>query len=364
MTTFLIIFILILFFAVIFYVSKALDFARIVREGLHNNYEEATKVNAFLMMIFYMVGMIILVMTSYHLLPRLLPESASVHGEELDKMYDLTVWLTTVIFILTQTILYVFVYFYRYDKNRTAFYFPHNNKLEMVWTIVPAIVLVILVFMGINVWKDTFDFSKIAEYEERTGEKALVFEVTGKQFQWIVRYPGKDGVLGKREISHENIDSFKAHTSIPNELGIVWDDIASRDDIQPKDIYLIKDKPVLVKLGALDVIHSFYLPHFRVKMDCVPGLPTQFMFTPKYTTEEYKQRLKGRRFWRDIDPKTGEERWKNFKFELACAELCGKSHWAMQKNVVVVTQEEYDKWLDSQEPFYTLAGIDKAISKK
>lgn len=346
MTTFLIFFALFLFFLVIFYVSKALDLARITREGQHNDYVGSTKVNAFLMMLFYIIGMAVLVMTTYHLLPRLLPVAASEHGVALDEMFNTTVYLTTLIFILTQTILFVFVYLYRYDKNRTAFYFPHNNKLEMIWTVVPAVVLVILVFMGISVWKDTFDFSKLE------GKDVLVFEVTGKQFTWIVRYPGKDGKLGAREISDENINGFKAKHGIPNELGIKWTEKASQDDFYPNDIYLVKDKPVLVKLGALDVIHSFYLPHFRVKMDCVPGLPTQFMFTPTYTTAEYKEKLKNKRFWKDIDPKTGEERWKNFKFELACAELCGKSHWGMQKNVVVVTQAEFDVWAAKQKPMY------------
>lgn len=357
MTTFLIFFAIFLFFMVIFYVSKALDLARITREGQHNDYVGSTKVNAFLMMLFYIVGMIVLVMTTYHLAPRLLPESASQHGVAIDEMFDYTVYLTTFIFVLTQTILFLFVYFYRYDKNRTAFYFPHNNKLEMIWTIVPAIALVVLVFMGINVWKDIFDFSKLE------GKDVLHIEVTGKQFAWIVRYPGNDNKLGEREISFENINDFREKYGIPNELGIKWEETASQDDFYPNDIYLVKDKPVLVKLGALDVIHSFYLPHFRVKMDCVPGLPTQFMFTPTYTTAEYKERLKGRKFWKDIDPNTGEERWKNFKFELACAELCGRSHWGMQKNVVVVTQEEYDEWAAKQKPMYEMVMKDK-LSKK
>lgn len=357
MTTFLIFFAIFLFFLVIFYVSKALDLARITREGQHNDYVASTKINAFLMMLFYIVGMVVLVMTTYHLLPRMLPESASEHGVEIDKMYDYTIYLTTFVFILTQTILFLFVYFYRYDENRTSFYFPHSNKLEMIWTVVPAIALVILVFMGISVWKDVFDFSKLE------GKDILTFEVTGKQFAWIVRYPGADGKLGDREISFENINDFKTKYGIPNELGIKWEEKASQDDFYPNDIYLVKDKPVLVKLGALDVIHSFYLPHFRVKMDCVPGLPTQFMFTPTYTTAEYKERLKNRRFWKDIDPETGEERWKNFKFELACAELCGKSHWGMQKNVVVVTQEEYDEWAAKQKPMYETVMKDK-LSKK
>lgn len=345
-TTLLSLFALFLFFLVIFYVSKTIELSSIAKNGLKNDYIKATKINAYMSMFFYIVGMILLFMTTMGLAPRLLPESASVHGDALDEMFDLTVLITGIVFILTQTLLFFFVYFYRYDKNRTSYFFPHSNKLEMVWTIVPSVVLVFLVFKGIGVWKDVFDFSKLE------GKDPLVFEVTGKQFTWIIRYPGADGKLGDREITEENINVFNKKYGLPNELGIVWTQPESQDDIYTNDIYLIKDRPTLVKLGALDVIHSFYLPHFRVKMDCVPGLPTQFMLTPKFTTEEFKERLKNKKFWKDIDPKTGEARWKNFKFELACAELCGKSHYGMQKNVIVVTQAEFDTWMAEQTPMY------------
>lgn len=345
-TTLLSLFALFLFFLVIYYIAKTVELSAIAKSGLKKDYIQATKVNAYLSMFFYIIGMVVLVMTTISLAPRLLPEAASEHGVALDGLYDLTVYITGAVFILTQTLLFFFVYFYRYDKDRTSYFFPHSNKLEMVWTIVPSVVLVFLVFKGIGVWKDVFDFSKLE------GKDPIVFEVTGKQFTWIIRYPGADGKLGPREITEENINEFNKKYKLPNELGIVWTDPASQDDVYPNEIYLVKDRPVMVKLGALDVIHSFYLPHFRVKMDCVPGLPTQFMFTPTYTTEEFKERLKNRKFWKDINPETGEARWKDFKFELACAELCGKSHFGMQKNVVVVTQEEYDTWLASQNPMY------------
>ena len=104
----------------------------------------------------------------------------------------------------------------------------------------------------------------------------------------------------------------------------------------------------LKKLGAQDVLHGCFLPHFRVKLDCVPGMPTQFMFTPTYTTEEYKVMLSKKAYWQKIDPATGNPKWQDFTFELACTELCGKSHFAMQRNVVVVTQEEYDAWVESK----------------
>lgn len=350
------IFALFLFFLVVFYISKTIELSAIAKNGIKKDYITATKVNAYLAIIFYIVGMIVLVLTTMHLSPRMLPEAASLHGDEVDKMFNTTLIVTTIVFILTQSLLFFFVYFYRYNKNNEAYFFPHSNKLEMIWTIVPAFVLIFLVFQGIAVWDGIFRFSDL------DGKDPLYFEVTGKQFSWTIRYPGKDGKLGEREISMENINGFNQKYSLPNELGIRWDKIESHDDLYPNEIYLVKDRPVLVKLGALDVLHSFYLPHFRVKMDCVPGLPTQFMFTPTYTTAEYKEKLKNKKFWKDIDPKTGEPRWQNFKFELACAELCGKSHFGMQKNVVVVTQAEYDEWMSKQTPFYETV-VKDAMSK-
>ena len=118
----------------------------------------------------------------------------------------------------------------------------------------------------------------------------------------------------------------------------------------------------MAKLGAQDVLHGFYLPHFRVKMDCLPGLPTQFMFTPKYTTEEYKAILSEKKYWQQVDPETGNPKWQDFQFELACTELCGKSHFAMQKVVRVVTQEEYDAWIQGSPSYYnTVINPDGAV---
>lgn len=175
----------------------------------------------------------------------------------------------------------------------------------------------------------------------------MTIEVTAKQFGWIIRYAGVDGEFGERIIDKEHISTI-------NELGVDFSQGKAHDDVYANEIFLIKDKPTLVKLGALDVLHSFYLPHFRVKMDCVPGIPTSFPFVPTMTTNEYRDYLSksGNPYWLAIDPETGEPRWKNFKYELACTELCGKSHYAMQKNVIVGTEEEFKEWLEKQTPYY------------
>ena len=174
----------------------------------------------------------------------------------------------------------------------------------------------------------------------------LVIEVTAQQFKWTFRYSGKDGNFGERIIDAEHVNSS-------NELGINWEDKAAQDDFFADTLYLVKNKPVLVKLGALDVLHSFYLPHFRVKMDCVPGVPTKFYFVPTQTTAEKRQELSKDPEWQKIAEATGQPKWMNFMYELACTELCGKSHFAMQRYVMVVDQKDYDLWLASHPPAYT-----------
>jgi cytochrome c oxidase subunit 2 len=272
----------------------------------------------------------------------MLPESASEHGDLIDEMWNVTNLIAMLVVVLTHIVLLTFAYLYRYKRNRTAYFFPHDNRLELIWTIVPAIVLTFLVFRGISAWNEIFDFSKLENNTE-----VLRFEATAKQFGWILRYPGADGEFGERIIDNEHITQI-------NELGINWEDPNSRDDFMANELVLIKGKLTLAKLGAQDVLHGFYLPHFRVKMDCLPGLPTQFMFTPKYTTEEYKELLSHKKYWQKIDPETGNPKWQDFQFELACTELCGKSHFAMQRVVRVVTQEEYDAWVAESKSYYHL----------
>ena len=125
----------------------------------------------------------------------ILPEAASEHGKRIDEMFNLTLIITTIVFILTHIVLFAFAYFYKSSGNRKAYYYAHNNSLERIWTIVPALVLTVLVLMGFLTWRSIF--YKI----EDPKNKPLSIEVTSSQFQWDVRYPGADGVVGKRIIS-------------------------------------------------------------------------------------------------------------------------------------------------------------------
>ncbi len=338
MTTLLVFAVLVLMYVILVMIGKANETSKMLSSKTFS-YDGDSKWNGYFMLAFMVLFFWSMAFQVQHLGPLMLPKSASYHGEETDMLFNVTLFFITVVFFLTHFALFYFTYRYNQSKHKEALFYSHNNKLEVIWTLIPAVVLTILVVMGMRVWFKIFDI-------ESRDKNMQVVEVTGQQFKWTVRYPGVDGKFGERIID-------KAHISPTNELGINWKDRNSHDDFFANEIVLIKDKPVLVKLGALDVIHSFYLPHFRVKMDCVPGIPTQFYFTPKYTTEEMKTHLQTLPWWNEINPNTGEARWKSFKYELACTELCGISHYGMQKDVIVVANEaEYKAWMAKQSAYY------------
>lgn len=338
-TTLLAVLAVVLFFTIIFLVAKASEMSSIGKNA-DDEMEDRSNLQGKLLFAFLIFGLLGAAYTFWKLGPRVLPSSASVHGDLVDSMFNITTTIVVIVFVITHIVLLTFAYLYRYKKDRQAYFFPHDNRLELIWTTVPAIVLTFLVFRGINAWNEIFDFEQL-----ETAEEVIRFEATAKQFGWILRYPGPDGEFGERIIDEEHISQI-------NELGINWEDPNSRDDIFANELVFVKGKVHLAKLGAQDVLHGFYLPHFRVKMDCVPGMPTQFMFTPKYTTEEYRAILSEKKYWQQIDPETGNPKWQDFQFELACTELCGKSHFAMQKVVRVVTQEEYDAWINESQSYY------------
>ena len=265
--------------------------------------------------------------------------SASAHGSDIDSLFNVTLFWTGIVFIITHVFLFWFAYKYREQKGRKAFFFPHNNTLEIVWTAVPFAVLTFLVVRGLQVWNDVMP-------DVDANEQYMEIEATGYQFNWDIRYPGADGELG-----------VKDYTLIGgiNGLGQDWTDTRNIDDFLPSEIWLPKDEKVRVRITSKDVLHNFYLPHFRVKMDAVPGLPTYFIFTPTKTTEEYRQELKKYPEWQipaDPTEPDGPQKWETFNYELACAELCGKGHYSMRRIVKVVEAQEYAEWEASQNSYY------------
>ncbi len=243
----------------------------------------------------------------------LLPEASSVHGEKIDVLMQFTMGLILVVFFITSPMLFYFAYKYRGREGNKAYFFAHNNKLEMIWTIIPTIVLTGVIIFGLRTWNEAMN----SDYSN-----SKVIEVYGKQFQWTARYSGQDNILG--EANYKLIDAS-------NALGIDMKDNHSLDDKITREVHLVVDQPVLLKFRSQDIIHSAFLPHFRVQMNCVPGLSTQFGFTPTQTTKEMKAQ-------------EGED----FEYILLCNKICGSAHYNMQMKFIVETQEEYDNWIATQ----------------
>ncbi len=244
----------------------------------------------------------------------ILPPASSIHGETIDGLMNFTLGLIIIVFFITQPLLVWFAFKYKKTKqNEDAYFYPRNDKLEIIWTIVPTIVLTAVIIYGLKTWNSITH----ADIED-----ANIVEVYAKQFNWTARYAGEDNTLGAanfRLVEGKNI------------LGVDMKDEKAADDKIANEVHLVVDKPVLLKFRSQDVIHSAYLPHFRVQMNCVPGMTTQFGFTPTQTTKEIKSQ-------------EGED----FEFILLCNKICGIAHFNMQMKFIVETQEEYDAWLDSQ----------------
>ena len=267
-------------------------------------------------------------------------ESASAHGVQLDTLFNTTLIFTGIVFVITHIALFYFSWKYHGRRGLKASFISHDNMLEIVWSVIPAIVMTFLVVKGLIAWNDVMaDVGPDEDYVE--------IEATGYQFAWHLRYPGPDGVLGTRD--------FRMINTATNPLGQDWSDTKNLDDTHPSEIVLPVGKKVRVRITARDVLHNFYLPHFRVKMDAVPGIPTYFVFTPTKTTEEYREELSKypeyQQLYDPTDPDLGML-WENFEYELACAELCGESHYAMKRIVRIVSEPEYEAWLEQQQSHY------------
>ena len=267
-------------------------------------------------------------------------EAASEHGGAIDSLFNMTLFFTGIVYVATHIALFWFAYKYRKREGRKAKFFSHDGKLEAIWTAVPAVVMVILVTQGLVVWNDVMpDVGPDDEYME--------IEATGYQWAWDLRYPGADGLLGTRDFREIDLGS--------NPLGQVWSDEKNIDDFHASELVLPVNTKIRVRITSKDVLHNFYLPHFRVKMDAIPGLPTYFIFTPIKTTQEYRDGLSLYPEWQvpadPAEPK-GPQKWEMFDFELACAELCGTGHWTMMKKVKIVSQEEYEVWAAEQPSYY------------
>ena len=278
---------------------------------------ESNGIHGFLFVVFMILSLGGFFWYSYANFDRYQLPVASEHGVRTDTLFWVTMAITVVAFGVISIIMFVFIYQYRYNENRRAKYYPDNHYLELAWTIIPAIVLAVLIFTGLNTWNDI---------TSPASEDAEVVELVAQQFAWTARYPGvKDKELGV--VNYKMIDNFG------NEFGLDLSDKNAYDDFKSLELHLPKGKEILLKIRAKDVIHSVFLPHFRVKMDAVPGMPTQFKFMATKTTEEMRS-------------ETGNP---NFNYELACTEICGRGHFSMKMAVVVHEADDYERWKLAQE---------------
>jgi cytochrome c oxidase subunit 2 len=209
-----------------------------------------------------------------------LPEGVSTYAHKIDSIFYLILWITGVIFIAVEALLLFFLLRYRHKEgeSRRAIYTHGNNRLEVIWTIVPAVICVVLALLSRSVW---------AEIKQHMPTDALNLEIQGEQFAWNIRYPGPDN---------------KLHTD---------DDLLTLNQL-----HFPVGRPVVVTLTSKDVIHSFFLPEFRVKQDAVPGMSTRIWF----------------------------EATRTGNWEIACAELCGLGHYRMKGFVTVETPEAFEAW--------------------
>jgi len=264
----------------------------------------------------------------------LLPEAASIEGERYDNLYNVTMILILVVQAIMQILIFYFAYKYRGVKGRKAVFYADSHKLEAIWTITPTVVLAGLIIYGLSVWIDITDTSDL--------EEPLIVEVYAKQFSWEARYAGDDNELGRANV--RNIKGI-------NTMGVDMTDKNAADDIPVRELHLVKGRPVIFKFRSQDVIHSAYMPHFRAQMNCVPGMVTQFAYTPTKTTEEMRKNKKVVAKVKNINKIRAEKGEDPYEFDylLLCNKICGASHYNMQMKIIVESQEDFDNWMDDKE---------------
>jgi cytochrome c oxidase subunit 2 len=268
---------------------------------------------------------------------------ASEHGGTVDNLMNITWILIFTVQAITQVLLHYFAFKYRGTKDGKALYFADNNKLEAVWSIIPAVVLAGLILYGLYAWTNIMFVNE--------DEDVVVIEVYGQQFKWTARYAGTDNVLGKANVRYiEGVNVVGVDVADPN----------AQDDKVVSELHIPKGKKVLFKFRSQDVLHSAYFPHFRAQMNCVPGMVTEFAFTPIYTTAEYRdlpfmiEKVSNINKIRQTKSAAlvakGEPGLDPYIFDylLLCNKICGASHYNMQMKVVVDTPSDYKKWLNEK----------------
>ena len=347
--------------------------SKLRKSGEHEINNKDNHINGLLMFVFMILTFVgfFYLMLKYGWTGR--GTAASTQGVETDWLLNLNFIIILIAYFITNFLLFYFSYKYVRKPGVKAYFYPHNNKLEMIWTIVPAIVLAVIIILGLKSW------TKITSPAEAD---AIRIELFAKQYDWTARYAGLDNELGKYDyklttdnnelalITSNTIDSsiaimskeilsltkllnnrdtilndsvivvrrntlsvkerlFRLVTQIKENHdkkadAAVWDDIIQKDTL-----YLCKGENYEFNLRARDVLHSAYFPHFRIQMNAVPGMTTRMKLTPNMTTEQMR----------------AEKNNPNFNFVLMCNKICGGAHYKMKMIVVVKDKASYKKWI-------------------
>ena len=344
MTAYLVILVIILFGVAVWQINKVF---KLLQPAKSENSEVATdkdnNTQGYMMLAFVFFIYWILAYCFWKWGNVLLPIAASEHGLEIDQLMLITMVVIFVVGIITQWLLHYFAFVYRGSKDKKALFYAENHRLEFIWTIIPVIVLAVLIIYGLFTWTDIMSFDE--------DDDPMVVELYAYQFDWRARYGGLDNTLGEANV--RLIEGL-------NQLGVDVSDPNAQDDKVVTELHLPIGKKVLFKMRAQDVLHSAYMPHFRAQMKCVPGMITQFAYTPNITTKDMRleedviakvKHINEIRTAKNIELiAKGEEALEMYDFEflLLCNKICGSNHFNMQMNIIVETEEEFNTWMSEQ----------------
>ncbi|HTA83644.1 MAG TPA: cytochrome c oxidase subunit II [Bacteroidia bacterium] len=249
----------------------------------------------------------------------LLPTAASDVGKISDNLFMFNWVIIFIVFFITTFLLFYFAFkYHKSAKNPEAYFYPHNDKLELIWTVVPSIVLAVIIIYGLSLW---------GKLTGKPDANALNVQLYAKQFDFTVRYSGADNQLGTT--------NYKMIDDASNPLGMDSTDPKGLDDIVVKgEMHMPVGREINIQCNARDVMHGMYFPHFRDQINCVPGMSTYLHFTPTITTDSMRL----------ITHDTG------YNYILICNRVCGAGHYNMFLKVVVDTKEEFEKWMATKKP--------------
>jgi cytochrome c oxidase subunit II len=344
MTALLTIIVLVLVAIAIWQMTKIFELSQLNTDNSQVANDKDNKWNGYLMFAFLVFIYLLTIYSLWKWGKVTLGKPASEHGKDIDQLMNISYILIFFVQAITQALLHYFAFKYRGQKGKKALFYADNNRLEFIWTIIPVIVLAGLILYGLYTWTNVMDIDEEDEH--------IVIELYAQQFNWRARYAGTDNVLGDANVRLIDIDKA-------NSIGIDESDPNAMDDVvSTTELHLPVNKKIIFKMRSQDVLHSAYMPHFRAQMNCVPGMITQFSFTPTVTTEEMRlhpdiqqkvQRINKLRAARRLK---GEDlEYYTFDYLLLCNKICGSSHYNMQMKIVVETEKEFNEWMKQQKTF-------------